>query len=55
MAELADSEQVDPDAMEQACAVVDALQRSETFLDANVGVSLVFQQLAVSLERTARV
>lgn len=53
MAELADGADVDPDAVEQACTVVDALRLSETYLDANVGVSLVFQQLAVSLERAA--
>jgi len=54
MAQLADSDAVRIDAMEQACSVVDALQRAETFLDSNVNVSLVFQQLAATLDRAAR-
>ncbi|QOV87495.1 DNA polymerase III subunit [Humisphaera borealis] len=55
MAQVADGDTINEDALEQACAVVDALQRAETFLDANVNVSLVFQQLAVTLDRAARV
>ena len=43
----------DEGALDQACAVVDALRQSEVYLDANVNVSLVFQQLAATLERTA--
>lgn len=55
MQALAAADPVNPDALEQACVVVDALQRAETFLDSNVNVSLVFQQLAVTLDRAARV
>jgi DNA polymerase-3 subunit delta' len=51
MLELADSGNVD--ALDQACEVVDALRLSETYLDANVNVSLVFQQLAATLDRAA--
>ena len=54
MRQLAAADPPDPDALEQACAAVDALQQSEAYLDANVNVSLVFQQLAATLERTAR-
>lgn len=37
--------------LEQACAAIDALARAEEYLDANVNIPLVFQQLAASLER----
>jgi DNA polymerase III delta' subunit len=43
----------DADALEQACAAIDALARAETYLDENVNVSLVLQQLAATLERRA--
>jgi DNA polymerase-3 subunit delta' len=43
----------DPERLEQACATVDALTRAEQYLDENVNVSLVFQQLAAALERRA--
>jgi DNA polymerase-3 subunit delta' len=45
---------IDDSGLEHACTVVDALQLAESYLDANVNVSLVFQQLAASLERTGR-
>ena len=45
----------DPDALEQACAAIDALARAETYLDENVNVSLVLQQLAATLERRVAV
>src|SRR5688572_2616112 len=45
------SETTDPDALERACAAIDAIVRAETYLDANVNVALTFQQLAVALER----
>ncbi len=38
----------DPDALERVCRVIDAVARAERYLDANVNVSLVFQQLALS-------
>jgi DNA polymerase-3 subunit delta' len=43
----------DPDALERACAAIDAILRAEGYLDANVNVSLVFQQLAATLRRQA--
>lgn len=39
--------------LQRACAAIDAIARAETYLDGNVNVSLVFQQLAVTLERQA--
>jgi DNA polymerase-3 subunit delta' len=39
--------------LERACAAIDALARSEGYLDGNVNVSLVLQQLAVTLELQA--
>lgn len=39
------------DELERACAIIDALVRAEQFLDANVNIALVFQQLAATLER----
>ena len=40
----------DPEQLEQACAAIDVLARAEQYLDANVNVPLVFQQLAVALD-----
>ena len=45
----------DADLLERACAVIDAIVRAEGYLDANVNVALVFQQLDVTLSRHARV
>lgn len=42
-----------PGDLEQACAVIDAIVRSETYLDANVNVPVIFQQLAATLGRQA--
>jgi DNA polymerase-3 subunit delta' len=36
---------------ERACDAIDAIGRAETYLDANVNVSIVFQQLALTLTR----
>jgi DNA polymerase III delta' subunit len=44
---------VDEAGLDQACAIVDALRLAETYLEANVNVALVFQQLAATLERVA--
>jgi DNA polymerase III delta' subunit len=41
----------DPAELEQHCAGIDAMVRAEQFLDANVNIPLIFQQLAVTLER----
>jgi DNA polymerase-3 subunit delta' len=41
----------DPDALERACSAIDAVIRAEGYLDGNVNVSLVFQQLAAALQR----
>lgn len=35
----------DPDELEQSCAAIDALVRAEQYIDANVSIPLVFQQL----------
>jgi DNA polymerase-3 subunit delta' len=43
----------EPDALERACAAIDAIIRAEGYLDGNVNVSLVFQQLAAALQRQA--
>ena len=40
----------DPAEMERCCAAIDAIARAEQYLDANVTISLIFQQLAVRLE-----
>ena len=42
-----------PEQLEQACAVVDAIAKAEQYLDENVNVSLVFQHLAAVLEQRA--
>ena len=39
----------DPDRLERACAAIDAVVRAERYLDANVNVALVFQQLTIAL------
>lgn len=39
----------DPSFLERACAAIDAVARAEFYLDANVNVSLIFQQLAAAL------
>jgi DNA polymerase III delta' subunit len=41
----------DADALERACAVIDALARAEGYLDANVNIPLALQQLAAALAR----
>jgi DNA polymerase-3 subunit delta' len=46
LAETDDAEQ-----LERLCAGIDALARGETFLDANVTASLIFQQIAATFER----
>ena len=43
----------DPDELERSCAAIDAIVRAETYLDGNVNVALVFQQLAATLARHA--
>jgi DNA polymerase III subunit delta' len=43
----------DPAELEQRCACIDAIARAEAYLDSNVNVSLVLQQLAVTLHRAA--
>lgn len=46
-------EMTDADALERACAAIDAVYRAETYLEANVNVPLIFQQLAAALGRQA--
>ncbi len=40
----------DADALERVCAAIDAVVRAENYLESNVNVSLVLQQLAIALE-----
>jgi hypothetical protein len=40
----------DPDRLERACGVIDAIARAESYLDANVNIALIFQQLAGAME-----
>jgi DNA polymerase-3 subunit delta' len=40
---------VDPDALERACAAIDFVARAELYLDANVNTALVLQQLSIAL------
>jgi DNA polymerase-3 subunit delta' len=46
--------ETDPDRLERCCGLIDAIVRAEGYLDANVNVSLVFQQLAVAMEAAGR-
>lgn len=39
-----------PDQIERICAAIDALVRAEKYVNSNVTISLVFQELAISLE-----
>ena len=41
----------DPEALERACAAIDTIRRAETYVDENVNVALVLQQLSASLEQ----
>jgi DNA polymerase-3 subunit delta' len=45
----------DPDELERACSAIDAIARAEEYIDGNVNVALVFQQLAMALESGAMV
>jgi DNA polymerase-3 subunit delta' len=45
--------ETDPDRLERNCGLIDAIVRAEGYLDANVNVALVFQQLAVAMEAAA--
>lgn len=40
----------DPDAMDRYCSAIDAFVQADQYLDGNVNLSLIFQQLAVRLE-----
>lgn len=44
-------EQPHADQLERLCSAIEALVRAERYLDANVNISLIFQQLAVTLEK----
>lgn len=43
----------DGDELERTCAAIDAIARAEGYLEGNVNVSLVFQQLAATLKNQA--
>jgi DNA polymerase-3 subunit delta' len=43
----------DPEALERACAAIDAAARAESYLDSNVNVALTLQQFSGALERPA--
>lgn len=45
--------ETDPGRLERDCAVIDAVVRAEQYLDANVNVAIVFQQLAGAVEARA--
>ncbi len=45
----------DADHLEQLCAGIDAVARAESYLESNVNVSLLLQQLALALEGGAKV
>ena len=45
----------DPDALEQACTTIETIRRAEGYVDENVNVAIVLQQLSASLERRATV
>ncbi len=42
--------ETDEDRLERLCTVIDAVGRAEQYLDSNVNVALIFQQLAIALE-----
>jgi DNA polymerase-3 subunit delta' len=44
-------EEEGPDVLESICAVIDATERGQEYLDANVNTGLIYQQIAVTLER----
>ena len=39
-----------PDALERACATIETIRRAEGYVDDNVNVAIVLQQLAASLD-----
>jgi len=41
----------DADELEHTCAAIDAMAHSEEFLESNVNIPLIFQQLAVTLDK----
>jgi DNA polymerase III subunit delta' len=43
---------IDSEELERRCAAIDAIVRAENYLDANVNIPLIFQQLAIALEMT---
>jgi DNA polymerase-3 subunit delta' len=45
------SQTEDPDQLEETCSAIDALVRAEEFLDSNVNIPLVLQQLTSTLSR----
>jgi DNA polymerase-3 subunit delta' len=45
----------DPEELERACSAIDAIARAEQYIDSNVNIALVFQQLAAALETGAEV
>ena len=42
----------DAEVLERSCVAIDAIVRAETYLDANVNIPLIFQQLAIALEQS---
>lgn len=43
-----------PEVVEKACSAIDAVARAEMYLDANVNVPIIFQQLSMTLARVYR-
>ena len=45
------AQESDTEELERRCAAIDAIVRAESYLDANVNIPLIFQQLAIALEQ----
>jgi DNA polymerase-3 subunit delta' len=45
----------DPEELERGCSAIDAIARAEEYIDSNVNIALIFQQLAAALETGAPV
>jgi hypothetical protein len=41
----------DAEALDRLCSAIEDLNRTETYLDANVNTALAFQQLSIALQR----
>ena len=46
-------ESADPAALDQACSAIEAIAKADDYLDANVNIPIIFQQLSQTLIRLA--